>query len=1379
MGEKRMRKRWLQSALAIVLAVTMCLGLAPLGGIGGVFKAEEADVEWVDSGLVVNGDFEDGQTPWSIVLSPEENVKWAPGYKFEAVTGTDGNALSIYKNESDSKGELAISVSQSVTLPAGTYKLGISSTGKAGDAKLVASVGELGQIALVNSTWGTWDSAETEEFTINEETKVNVTVSGTMQAGCDGIALDNIVLYQQKQTAAWVDSGLVVNGDFEDGQTPWSIVLSPEENVKWAPGYKFEAVTGTDGNALSIYKNESDSKGELAISVSQSVTLPAGTYKLGISSTGKAGDAKLVASVGELGQIALVNSTWGTWDSAETEEFTISGETKVNVTVSGTMQADCDGIALDNIILYRQEQTTGGEQEPEEKAEYKVTVTPSATTVETGDTVTFTAAVTKNGEPVEDLSKENLSLWMYEVDWIPETPTPGDSGIKEIVEKTNGKSLTVATALESVGTYHFEAKLEDSKQNSLDTTQFDVTVTEPKSQIAGDINVKKISNLREDFIMGMDISSIISEFDSGVVYKDYEGNIIDNVTDFCKFVASQGITHIRVRVWNDPYDSNGNGYGGGNNDVAKAKEIADGCRAAGIKMLVDFHCSDLWTDPGKQFAPKAWQNYTLDQKKAALKEFIQTSLETIDPKHDTVAMVQVGNETTSGFIGEKDVKNMCALFQSGSEGVKAYNQDVQVVIHVTNPESGNVTRWAKNLSDNKVDYDILATSYYPYWHGTLENLASEFEKVQSTYHKDVMVAETSYAYTLEDSDGHTNTVRVGNNDTGGYITEPFSEQGQATAIRNLMNTVNAAGGLGVFYWEPAWITVGNVKGLTGYAYADQVAENKAAWEKYGSGWASSYAGSYDPDDAGQWYGGSAVDNEAFFYPDGTPTVALHVWNYVKTGAVSKYTTVESIGSASQTINIDEKYELPDKIAVNYDKETVEDPVEWNKDDIAKIDTKTPGTYVVKGTVTFSKTVDNGKYKGEKTGETTYTLVVKAKNWIEDTDAASFKKNDCFKLSGTGIQVLRTSKDANKADDHDPYDDAGCVHWYSKTATTSTVTYEEPIALKAGEYTFEAITQGEVGDVVYLQVLDTNDNVLYTGEKVTLADWHNWKQPFVQFTLGQDTQIKLRLVVEINAEGWGSADLLYLHETVAKQPEQEAGGSGTDDPAEESKPEAAIDVEEGAPSVSLPDTVVKDLQDAHIIDDGESVILHVESKDEQDIPEQEMKEVTAVLQESGFDQIGAFIDLNLYKVDQNNDFTKLENLTKAIAVTIVVPESLRQFDSNVTRTFAIVRLHDGEATLIDADAYDPQTGELKFSTDAFSTYAIVYKDEEAAGGNPQTPQNPQNPQTPPNPTPSTSDKQEAAGGADTGDHSPIIPFAVLLIAAAGVVGVTAVRRRKAK
>ncbi len=129
---------------------------------------------------------------------------------------------------------------------------------------------------------------------------------------------------------------------------------------------------------------------------------------------------------------------------------------------------------------------------------------------------------------------------------------------------------------------------------------------------------------------------------------------------------------------------------------------------------------------------------------------------------DVVDMVQVGNETTGGFIGETNVSNMCVLFSAGATGVETYNPMSKSSSMWKAHTKGTMVTWAENLQNNNVDYDILATSYYPYWHGTLDNLKQQFQTVKNTYCKDVMVVETSYAYTLEDSDGHANTVRVGN-----------------------------------------------------------------------------------------------------------------------------------------------------------------------------------------------------------------------------------------------------------------------------------------------------------------------------------------------------------------------------------------------------------------------------------------------------------------------------------------------------------------------------------------------------------------------------------------------------------------------------------------
>jgi len=753
---------------------------------------------------------------------------------------------------------------------------------------------------------------------------------------------------------------------------------------------------------------------------------------------------------------------------------------------------------------------------------YTVVVTVDNLAPEAGDTVALTAKVTAaDGTEITDLEEAGLKLWWWSDKWM----TGHEDGLMdaEYTKDAEGYALTASVKLPSVGTHYIIGELEYNGTKL--PVVIPMTTTEPEvdTSVSGEISVEKIKDLPEDFIMGMDISSVMSQFASGVTYKDFEGNTIDNITDFCKFLASNGITHIRVRVWNDPFDANGNGYGGGNSDVATAAAIAEGCRAAGLKMLIDFHCSDLWADPGKQQAPKAWAGYSVAEKATAVEEFIGGVLTTIDPECKTVDMVQVGNETTGSFIGVSNVADMCTLFSAGVKAVNAYNEDVKVVIHVTNPEKGNVTKWAANLNTYEVDYDVLATSYYPYWHGTLANLESQLKAVKDTYGKDVMVAETSYAYTLEDSDGHANTVRVGNNDNSKNALHPFSVQGQAASVRDVMATVNNAGGLGVFYWESAWITVGDTRGLSGAALDVQIAANQEKWETFGSGWASSYAAEYDAEDAGKWYGGSAVDNEAMFYPDGTPTAALYVWNYVKTGAVSKYTSVEEIANPEEKINSNAAYTLPETVTVTYNKGDVEESVVWNTEDVEKINTAIPGTYKVNGTVTFSKEVNSGAYVGQTTASVVYTLIVKQPNLITDAASAGFENGADYTIGGKGISSIPSPDD--------PYSGSGSMHWYWTTATTGTVTYNPVFTLEAGKYGAEIKTQGYAGDTVTLQVLNAADEVLFEGEVTVLEGWAVWKTATVNFELTEAADVKLRVSVAMQDGGWGTADELYLYRMV--------------------------------------------------------------------------------------------------------------------------------------------------------------------------------------------------------------------------------------------------------
>ena len=138
-----------------------------------------------------------------------------------------------------------------------------------------------------------------------------------------------------------------------------------------------------------------------------------------------------------------------------------------------------------------------------------------------------------------------------------------------------------------------------------------------------------------------------------------------------------------------------------------------------------------------------------------------------------VGMVQIGNETTGGFCGETDWYNMNKLFDAGCDALHDFNQsqgtDIKAVLHFTNPEKeGAYATYAANLADydgdgNKegVSYDVFASSYYPYWHGTMSNLTSVLTDVAQKYNKYVMVAETSWATTYDDGDGHSNTIGEG------------------------------------------------------------------------------------------------------------------------------------------------------------------------------------------------------------------------------------------------------------------------------------------------------------------------------------------------------------------------------------------------------------------------------------------------------------------------------------------------------------------------------------------------------------------------------------------------------------------------------------------
>ncbi len=547
------------------------------------------------------------------------------------------------------------------------------------------------------------------------------------------------------------------------------------------------------------------------------------------------------------------------------------------------------------------------------------------------------------------------------------------------------------------------------------------TEAAPRYDVKSDsLFVKKVENIPAGFIMGMDASSVISEEKSGVVYRDFDGN----EADVFAVLAANGINYIRVRVWNDPFDKDGNGYGGGNCDVATAAEIGKRAAKYGLKLLVDFHYSDFWADPAKQAAPKAWKGLDADAKAEKIYDFTLSALNTIKVAGGKIGMVQIGNETNGAICGETKWAGICKLMISASKAIRKAAPKALIAVHFANPEKDdNMKDYAFRLDYYKLDYDVFGSSYYPYWHGTMENLTEVLNFISEKYGKKVMVMETSYAYTDENTDFWGNTIGTSGFDSKDY---PFTVAGQANFVRDLTDTVvnKMDNGIGVCYWEGTWIPVGT----------ESLEQNQALWEKYGSGWASSYAREYDPEDAGKWYGGCAVENQAFFDAAGKPLESLKVFALMRTGNDARTYVDGALDCAETMMTDDFSYRLPEKVTVVYsDNSKVLTDVKWDAFDLEEARSKGNGKYQIKGvadgftvycnlnvmeynyaenfsfedtkSAVWQRTVNSGTlsgtYKVEVTSENPLTGTYAYHFWTSDAGGVDFDVSQKLSLKSTG------------------------------------------------------------------------------------------------------------------------------------------------------------------------------------------------------------------------------------------------------------------------------------------------------------------------------------------------------------------------------------------
>ena len=430
------------------------------------------------------------------------------------------------------------------------------------------------------------------------------------------------------------------------------------------------------------------------------------------------------------------------------------------------------------------------------------------------------------------------------------------------------------------------------------------------------VKVEPIKGMTDDMIRGVDVGSYQALVNAGVKFYDFNGNQVS----IFKVLKDAGVNWIRLRIWNNPYNVDNQTYAGGDDSEYNVVKMAKEASTYGMKVLLDFHYSDFWADPAKQPLPKAWTEESGDTLAKSVYNYTRKVLLDLKNAGVNVGMVQVGNEITNGVFGiasnrdkgesyydiwgnQSDGALISKYLNAGSKAVRDTLPNAQIAMHIETPNIEKYRNIMNVLKKNNVDYDLLGTSYYPFWsthdgNGWYDNvdlgygantpkMLEAVEKLaKNEFGKRVVVLETGWINNVNDSDGTGNSIGA-NSEIQAYSHDP---QGQVDAMSDMYKALVAGNGLGGFWWEPAWIPV--KAGWDNWQY------NKDASDIYGTGWASKYAVGYAPDSVMYYngkptWGGSTWDNVALFDDLGYPLQSLMMYKGFLTG----YETPKQLSSA--------------------------------------------------------------------------------------------------------------------------------------------------------------------------------------------------------------------------------------------------------------------------------------------------------------------------------------------------------------------------------------------------------------------------------------------------------------------------------------------------
>ena len=301
-----------------------------------------------------------------------------------------------------------------------------------------------------------------------------------------------------------------------------------------------------------------------------------------------------------------------------------------------------------------------------------------------------------------------------------------------------------------------------------------------------------------------DMSFLDQMEDAGAVYTD-----AGVAGDALAILQSKGLNGVRLRLFHSP-----SGIRDGLQDVAP---LAQRAQAAGLPWILDFHYSDTWADPGHQTKPAAWDTLGFESLVDSVGAYTERVLTTLDGQGLRPAVVQLGNEITTGMLwddgrvgGSFDVptqwQKLADLLNSGADAVRTVlGTNAKIMIHIDRGGDKAGARWFfDSLSPHSVDFDLIGLSFYPWWHGTLEDLTETIDAVVEAYNKPVLIAEIGYPWTLGWFDDTHNFVGLPTHLHPGY---PASPEGQRNYIRDLMDiAIDSTDVIGACYWEPAYIS---------------------------------------------------------------------------------------------------------------------------------------------------------------------------------------------------------------------------------------------------------------------------------------------------------------------------------------------------------------------------------------------------------------------------------------------------------------------------------------------------------------------------------------------------------------------------------------------